>query len=442
MQGNIVHRLRCFSVCLIFVALVSTVVGCGGSGSGSGGGHQSQSTPDFSLSFSSSSLNLAAGTITSTKASVTSTNGFTSVVTLQISGMPADISFSPSSLQITPGSPLQINFTAPTTAASSSVSLTVTGTAGALHHSAVLNLNVTSPPINSSSSRTKYRRTDAATEYYLELNQNWMVYDPGTKRFFVSDPKGNRIVALDSVTETEIASIPVPGAFGIDEAPDHSTIYAGTQIGDVYAVDPVTMLVTHRYLAAQIGPSGFHAYSTRVLANGDLVLLGSQGGIPGVDGYGSLAVWKPSSNAITVYGGSTPFCVRNIGAFTLTGDRSLIVTGSIDSDGTLCTLNPITGVQKSVTGVREFLYAVTPTPDGKSLLAPVYGGTTGEVAVYDVQTLAQTATFSVMGDTSSAASMIVSPDSKTLYMRRRGRYSVCVRYRQWLADWLVAESDG
>src|SRR6202041_467583 len=109
-----------------------------------------------------------------------------------------------------------------------------------------------------------------------------MVYDPVTNRFFVSDPGNNRIVVVDAAKEAEIGSIAVPGAYGIDETPDHSVLYAGTQIGDIYAINPVTMQVSRRYLAAQIGPNGFHAYSARVLSNGELALLGDQGGIPGV----------------------------------------------------------------------------------------------------------------------------------------------------------------
>ena len=76
---------------LTFVTVVGTVAGCGGGGSGSGGGQQPQPTPDFTLSFSSSSLSLTAGATGSTTASVTGTDGFTSVVTLQMSGLPAGI---------------------------------------------------------------------------------------------------------------------------------------------------------------------------------------------------------------------------------------------------------------------------------------------------------------------------------------------------------------
>ena len=63
---------------------------------------------------------------------------------------------------------------------------------------------------------------------------------------------------------------------------------------------------------------------------------------------------------------------------------------------------------------------VAPTPDGKSLLFPIFTSTStgfaGQVAIVDSHTLQQTGIFSVAGDTSSAASMIVSPDSQTLYI--------------------------
>jgi len=404
-----------FFMYLPFAAVVGVVAGCGSGNSVSGGGGGQQSSPDFALSLSTASLAITGGSTASFTASVAGSSGFDSAVSLQIAGLPIGVTYSPTTLQVSPGTPLQITFKAAANVAAGTPEITISGSSGSLMHSVQVDLTVTAVPQSPTTFRTRYTRTDAATEYFTELNENWMVYDSVTNRFFVSDPSGNRIEVLDAATETEIGTISIPGAYGIDEAPDHSVLYAGTQMGDVYAINPATMQVTQRYPAAEIGSSGFSAYSVRVLSNGELALLGSQGGITGVDGYGSVAVWSPPSNSITVYVGPSPFCVRNIGAFTLTGDRSLIVVGSIDSDGTLCTLNPATGQQNSVGGVREFLYNVTPTPDGKSLLIPIYGST-AEVAVYSTQTLAQTATFPVAGDTSSAASMIVSPDSQTLYM--------------------------
>jgi hypothetical protein len=47
----------------------------------------------------------------------------------------------------------------------------------------------------------------------------------------------------------------------------------GTLIGDVYAIDPVAMTVTQRYMASQIGPIGYLAVSALVLADGLGALL-------------------------------------------------------------------------------------------------------------------------------------------------------------------------
>ena len=81
-------------------------------------------------------------------------------------------------------------------------------------------------------------------------------------------------------------------------------------------------------------------------------------------GDGNVAVWNPADNAIKVYGGSLSTCIKNVGAFTVTGDRTLIVLGSRYT-GTLCTLNPATGQLNFVNGVASFVSNVAATPDGK-----------------------------------------------------------------------------
>ncbi len=293
----------------------------------------------------------------------------------------------------------------------------------------MLGLTVNAKVVVPSLSRTRYVRTNMVTEYPFWLNSSWEVFDSNTKRFFISDPSGNQIVVMDATKQTEIASIPVPGAFGIDETPDGSVLYAGTQIGDVYAIDPVAMTVKKRYMAAQIGPNGYAAYVVRVLASGDLALLGGQGGIPSIDGYTSFAIWKPTSNSIQIYvglqqpGNHLPYCVGG-GVLTLTGDRSLVVLAPNADGAPLCTFNPATGQESQVVpNGQANLTAVAPTPDGSSLLVPIYGagtGTANTVQVFNAKTLTETSSFSVLGDTASDASMLVSPDSTTLYMYSSG----------------------
>ena len=327
MRMPFVGFLRFFaklSACITCAAAVGAIAGCGSVSSAGGGGGGQQPSPDFALSLTSASLAITGGKTASVTASVIGSNGFTSQVTLQITGLPTGLTYSPPTLLVSPGSPLQITFTAVASIASGTANLTLGGTSGTLTHSAPLGLTITAAPLIPATFRTRYTRTDAATEYYAALNYNWMVYDSATNRFFVSDPAGNRIGVLDATKEAEIATITVPGAYGIDETPDHSILYVGTEIGDVYAINPVTMQVTERYPAAQIGPSGFYSAEVHVLANGELALFGGSQGVP-VDGYGSIAVWNPSNNSMTDY---TGFCANSIGAFTVTGDRSLIVVGS------------------------------------------------------------------------------------------------------------------
>ena len=149
--------------------------------------------------------------------------------------------------------------------------VTFIGTAGNLTHTASLGLTVIvvkgggGSPL---STRTTYVRTDAVTEYGYSLNTHWAVYNSATSRFFVSDPYSNQIFVMDAVSQKKIGAITVPGAWGIDDTPDHSTLYVGTLQGDVYTIDSMQMQITHRYIASQIGPYGFPAISALVLADG------------------------------------------------------------------------------------------------------------------------------------------------------------------------------
>jgi len=98
-----------------------------------------------------------------------------------------------------------------------------------------------------------------------------------THRFFLSDTSLNQVVVIDAKTEARIGQIPVPGAFVGDISPDQSTIYIGTQVGDLYEIDPVAMAVKARIPAVQIGPRGFPTHEVRALADGRLALLSGEG---------------------------------------------------------------------------------------------------------------------------------------------------------------------
>jgi hypothetical protein len=401
------------------VALLSAgLSGCSSaSGPGSGGGSTSPTAPAFTLSVTPTAPTVTVGATTSVTISLSIASGSSSpgTVTVQLSGLPLGVIALPTLLQVTSTTPVTVTLQTSSYTPAGSSAVTVTGTSGAA--SATAQFTLTVQPVSTrtaSVGRTKYLRTDAVTEYGDAINSRWIVYHAATNRFFVSDPDSNQIMVLNAATQTEVGAITVPGAYGIDLTPDGTTLYAGTQIGDVYAIDPVGMAVTHRYLSSGIGPSGYAALSAFVLANGQLALLGSAGGIASVDGSGSFALWSPATNAFSVYTPSS-ICapMQNIGAFTVSGDRTTVLLGSIDSDGTVCAFNATTKQAVTTHGGGEFIFHLVSTPDGTAVLQPNQQG--AEIAVLNGKTLALERNIPVVS-TSSATTIAVSPDSSTLYL--------------------------
>lgn len=298
------------------------------------------------------------------------------------------------------------------------------GTFGSLSHTAQATLAVIQPiTSNTPPFRMRYVRTDAAAQDAGFVNLQRIIYNPPTSRFFVTDPETSRVSVIDAATETVVGSIPVPGAFGIDDMPDHSLLYVGTMVGDVYAIDPASMTVTHRFPAAQIGPNGFEANLVQVMADGRLALLGGRGGVPdNINGYAGIALWNPTSNSISIYsprycGGTgfnpcTTICgtyMGNIGAFSRTPDRTKVIIASIDSDGTVCELDEGTGAN-IFSGNHGYIDDFAITPDSKLIAIPQFG----QAVILDAGTLSQLRQFAVNGDTGTAANFFVSPDSSTL----------------------------
>jgi len=414
------------ALALVLVLLLE-LLGCGG---GSQSSPPPPPPPDFSLAVSPPSQSVDAGSSASVSLSATALNGFSSQISVQVTGVPAGVSVSPTNITLVPGAPQQVTFNAAANAASASATVTFTGTAGSLTHTKGLSLAVAFP--NGLPVRTRYLRTDATTEYFLWINQHWIIYHASTGRYFVTDPSSNQIIVIDAASQTEIGTIGVPGAFGIDETPDGKTLYVGTLIGDVYTIDPVARAVKQRYIAADIGPSGFPAHTALVLSDGRLALLGAEN-----SGVTPIAIWNPTDNSITIVA-SEFGAIGGIG-YTLSVDRTQIILGignlcEIDaSTGTsICTGTPLEGVS---------LYHIVTTPDGKYIiLANSLSLQNQPVAeVFDAQTLNLVEQFSVLGNTSSESGIFVSADSTTLFIPGDPETAIIYAYSlatQQLVGWV------
>jgi hypothetical protein len=382
----------------LLLALLTQLLGCSG-----GGSFPPPATPDFSLAVSPTSQTVDAGNSVSVSLSATGLNGFTSSVSVQVTGIPSGVTVSPTSLTLQPGTPQQVTLTAAASLAAQATTVTFTGTSGSLTHTVALSVTVNGT-YNGVPVRTRYLRTDATTEYFAFPNLHWAIYSPTTSRFFVTDPYSNHVFVFDPASETQIGTINVPGAYGIDDTPDHSTLYVGTLIGDVYALDPVAMSVKQRYLASQIGPSGYPAMNALVLADGRLALL-PESIFAATDGSSSFAIWNPSDNSFTLYYGTPNWCFP-VWSFTRTADRTKVISNS------LCELDESTGSFNYVETSAGL--TTVATPDGKYLIGVNVNA--DEAVLYDPNTLSLLGTIPLNISFFDDPFLAVSADSKTLFL--------------------------
>src|SRR5580704_14893226 len=141
---------------------------CGGGG-GVGGQQPPPPSPDFSLSASPPSISIVAGSSNTTSLSATAINGFTSQISVQLSGLPVGVTASPATITLTPGIPQTLTLSAASNAQPTAMpaNAVLTGTSGSLMHTADLSVAVMSNGGGGGggnlSSRTKYVRDDAVT---------------------------------------------------------------------------------------------------------------------------------------------------------------------------------------------------------------------------------------------------------------------------------------
>jgi uncharacterized membrane protein len=100
--------------------------------------------PDFSLTVAPASLSLTAGsTGKSTSVTANALSGFTGSVSVSLSGLPAGVTPSPSSLTLSRGVAQNLTLTAGTSAKAGTATITLTGTSGSLTHTATIALTIT-----------------------------------------------------------------------------------------------------------------------------------------------------------------------------------------------------------------------------------------------------------------------------------------------------------
>jgi hypothetical protein len=184
--------------------------------------------PDYTLALSPASLNVAAGTTSApVSVSVSGVNSFSGTVSVAIAGLPSGVIANPSTLMLTPGVGQSTTLTVPLLTAAGSSTVSFTGTAGGLVHSASLALSVQVAPMSNAPDVTTYH-FDVARD---GLNAKETILTPAN----VNSTQFGKIgfYAVDSKVDGEplyLANVPIGDQY-------HNVLYVVTEHDSVYAFD-------------------------------------------------------------------------------------------------------------------------------------------------------------------------------------------------------------
>jgi hypothetical protein len=203
--------------------------------------------------------------------SVTPINGFAENVQATLNALPAGVSSNPASpFNVAPGASIPVVFGAGVDAA-------------------------TLP-------RTTYLRTDAtsvADAPFGEPHHRHIAYDPSHKQVFLANRAMNRIEVFSSTSQTRLAQMAIRAATSADLSADGSTVWIGTALDEIIAIDSASLTIKNRYTLPGVTPIPNTIFNRPVevlsLSSGKCLVRLRQP----ISSEALLALWDPASNSLT-----------------------------------------------------------------------------------------------------------------------------------------------
>jgi len=317
------------------VGMVLSGSGCGGAG---GGTQPPPPSPDFSVGVSSSTVDLIQGGASSPfNISVAESNGFSGSVQVDFSGLPQGVTTNPPTpISVTPGQPVMVIFGAASNASVGQFGVMAQGTSGSLSHSAPFSVSVQSGVVQDLP-RSTYLKNDSVALVDTppgEPRRKQVVFDSVGKRFFVANRSMNRVEVYDSNSLALQSNVDVPAAASVDLSADGATLWVGTGIEQIYALDTPSLQVKARYTISGVSPIPGVAFNrpneTLALGNGILALRLRQP----ASAKSLLTLWNPNNNSFTDLTSTAPAVFQNgLGVLTRSGDRSRLLAAATDGSG-------------------------------------------------------------------------------------------------------------
>src|SRR5260370_4928162 len=255
MWGHRMGRLRHGVPLVVLLSLELICEGCG----------RSASTPppppplaDFSLSLSSNSISITQGAASSAvNVSVDSLNNFSGAVQVTLSALPSGVTSNPvSPFSVAAGASTSVVFGASANAPTGNFAVSVQGTSGALSHGTNLAVAIQGS-VNPALPRTAYVRTDstsAADDPFGEPHHRHIAFDPANKHVLIANRAMNRVEVFSTSDQTRVGQISVPGATSADLSADGATVWIGTALEQIVAIDAASLRIKNRYAPSGLSP--------------------------------------------------------------------------------------------------------------------------------------------------------------------------------------------
>jgi len=321
----------------VLLSLALLVAGCGGS-------YSSPPPPppiaDFTLSLSSKSISITQGASSpAVNVSVNALNGFSGAVQVTLNALPAGITSNPASpFSVAAGASTPVVFGASANATTGDFTISLQGTSGSLSHSDTLAVAIQSA-VNSALPRTAYVRTDsnsASDDPFGEPHHRHIAYDPANKHVFVANRAMNRVEVFSTTGPSRVAQISVPGAASADLSADGTTVWVGTAVEQIVAIDTSSLRITSRYTLSGLTPIPGTIFNRPIellsFSNGKAMVRLRQP----VSSEALLALWDPASNLLTNLTSTAPALFQQgVGVLARSGDHSKVLAAANDSSGEL-----------------------------------------------------------------------------------------------------------
>ncbi|HXR33100.1 MAG TPA: IPT/TIG domain-containing protein [Verrucomicrobiae bacterium] len=348
--------------------------------------------------------------------SVTPENGFSGTVQVTLAGMPSGIISNPASpFSVAAGQNAAVVFGAAINATTGQFSVTAQGTSGTLSHFSVLSLSI---QVGSAQNlpRSNYVRNDSVLLLDSpagEPHRRHVIYDSGAKRFFVVNRAMNRVEVFSSSATSLQATMDAPGASSVDLSTDGTTLWVGTTLEQILAVNTTSLQVATRYPVAGLTPIPNIVFDrpneVLSLATGKLLVRLRQ---PSAS-EALLALWDPAAHVFTNLTPAAPALFQNgVGVMARSADHTRVIVASNDSTGEIAVFdsngNLLTGPKSLGTGAISFASA---NPDG-SRFAVVFGEPGASQVFFLDGNLNSLGSYSSPG----AAGIVFSRDGQTLYV--------------------------